>query len=157
MALVAGALATGADFQNLTVQNHAPLDSGTVTSGTYTTTRTAATSPVGKSFTAPPSGKVKIHWACGLTNSGTSGSNYTLCAFQIRAGTTLGSGTVYQAADDNRALQITGTTLEMQKGRTSLVSGLTPGNSYNVTLMYKVGAGTGTISRIEVVVDPCIA
>lgn len=155
MALEAGALATGADFQNLTVQNHAPLDSGTTTSTAYTTTRAAATSPVGKSFTAPPSGKVKIHWACGLQAAGAV--DYVLCSFQIRTGVTLGSGTSIVAASDNRARQLTNTAAEQQGGRTALVSGLTAGNAYNVTLMYRVSGGTGTISRVEVIVDPCIA
>lgn len=155
MALVAGALAVGADFQNLTVQNHAPLDSGTTTSTSYTTTRASATSPVGKAFVAPPSGKVLIHWACGLQAPGTV--DFVLCAFQIRTGTTLGSGTSVAAASDNRALQSTNTTAEKQAGRSGLVTGLTAGNDYNVTLMYRVSGGTGTISRIEVTVHPCIA
>jgi hypothetical protein len=160
MALQAGALAIGADFQNLTTKNHQPLDSGTVTTGTFTTTRTAATSPVGVSFTAPPSGKVKVHWAAGLAGSTTGGSAFYLCTFQIRTGTTIGSGTSFVAGDDNKSLQVTNLVSangEKQMGRTELVIALTAGNSYNVSLMFRVGAGTGTFSRVSVTLDPCIA
>jgi len=160
MALVAGALAIGADFQNLTVKNHQPLDSGTVTSGTFTTTRSGATSPVGVSFTAPPSGKVKIHWAGGIAGSGTGGSAFYLMGFQILTGSTIGGGSSVVAGDDNKALQVTNLVSangERQGGRSELVQSLTPGNSYNVSLMYRVGTGTGTFSRVSVTVDPCIA
>lgn len=156
MVLAAGAHAVGADFQNLEVKQHQPLDSGTLTATTYTTTRSGATSPVGIAFTAPPSGKVKIHWACGLQNSGSGAANYTLMAFQIKTGTTIGSGTTIQSASDSLCLEIVGTN-EADLGRTSLVPALNAGSSYNVSGMYRVGAGTGTVSRVEMVVDPCIA
>lgn len=154
MALFAGSRATASDFAHLTVANHAPLDSGTTTSTTYTTTRSSATSPVGVAFVAPPSSKVKIHWACGLIHNTT---NATLCSFQIQEGSVLGSGTVVWGAGDARALQNVGTS-ERQAGRTSLVTGLTVGAEYNVTLMYRITAATtGTITRVEVIVDPCIS
>jgi hypothetical protein len=155
MVLAAGAHAVGADFQNLEVKQHAPLDSGTLTSTTYTTTRSGATSPVGVAFTAPPSGKVKVHWACGVQNSGSGGTNYTLMAFQVKTGTTIGSGTTIQSASDSLCIENVGVN-EMDAGRTSMVV-LTPGLSYNVSGMYRVGAGTGTVSRVEMIVDPCIA
>jgi hypothetical protein len=160
MALVAGAMATGADFQNLTIKQHQPLDSGTVTTGTFTTTRTGGTSPVGVAFTAPPSGKVMIHWACGINGSGTGGSAFYLCTFQIRQGTTVGSGTLTVAGDDNKSLQVTNLVSangEIQAGRSEGYASLTPGNSYNVSLMFRVGTGTGTFSRASVNVVPCIA
>lgn len=160
MALQAGALATGADFQNLTVKQHQPLDSGTTTNLTFTTTRTGGTSPVGVSFTAPPSGKVLIAWACGLQNGTTGANAYSLCTFQIRTGTTIGSGSVVVAGDDNKSLQIhnlNSANGERQLGRTEGYFSLTAGNSYNVSLMFRVGTNTGTFSRVSVTLIPCIA
>lgn len=160
MALAAGSLAVGADFQNLTAKTHQPLDSGTVTSGTFTTTRSGATSPVGVFFTAPPSGKVQVNWAGGIAGSGTGGSAFYLMGFQVLTGTTIGSGASQVAADDNKSLQVTNLVSangERQAGRTEVVTGLVPGNSYNVSLVYRVGTGTGTFSRASVSVIPCIA
>lgn len=154
MTIRAGAKIDAADFQNLAVLNHAPLDSGTTTSATYTTTRTGGTSPVGVAFTAPPSGKVKIHFAAGLLQSA---ANPALVTFQILSGAVIGSGTPASAANDSRALQSALLT-EDQKGRTELVDGLTAGGSYNVSLVYRrLTSGTFTINRVSVTVDPCIA
>lgn len=155
MGLAAGARAIGADFQNLEVQSHAPLDSGTTTATTFTTTRSGATSPVGIAFTAPPSGKVDVHMAAALINSGTGATNYTLVGFQVKTGAVLGSGSTVQSASDSLTLQNLGTETR-RYGASSLVPGLNPGSSYNVTLMYRVGAGTGTILRVECVLTPCI-
>lgn len=160
MALVAGAPALGADFQNLTVKQHQPLDSGTTTSTSFTTTRSGATSPVGVSFTAPPSGKVMIAWAAGLQNSSTGANAYSLVTFQIRQGTTIGSGTSVVAGDDNKSLQVHNLASgngERQMGRTEAYFSLTAGNSYNVSLMFRVGANTGTFSRVSITLIPCIA
>lgn len=162
MALQTGARAKGADFQNLTVKKHAPLDSGTTTSGTFTTTRTGATSPVGITFTAPPSGKVMVHWACGIYNSvSIAGNSFGVCAFQVKTGTTIGSGTTYQAAADTLALQAvdrSATSSESKGGRAELVDGLTAGDDYNLSLMYRIGgAGTGNFSSVSCTIVPCIA
>lgn len=153
MALVAGAKAKGADFQNLEVKKHDDTAQGTFTSTTFTPTRASATSPIGVAFTAPPSGKVKIHWRASLFNNG---AGFTACSFRILSGTTLGSGASFQGFSDNTAIQNTGTS-NRPESSSSLVIGLTPGNDYNVTLGYRVSSGEGTAFRIEVIVDPCIA
>lgn len=158
MGLLAGDKATGDDFANLEVKTHDPLDSGTTTSTTFTTTRSGATSPVGTAFIVPPSGKVKVHWACGITNS--ANTNYGLVGFQIKTGSTVGSGSTLFGASDSRAVQHTPQTAgsaEQQAGRTSTVPGLTPGDTCNVSLVYRVLGGTGTFQRVEVTLDPCIA
>jgi hypothetical protein len=128
----------------------APLDSGTITSTSFVATRTGGTNPTGVAFVVPDSGVVTIAWACGLLHSGAS---FTICSFEIRTGGTIGTGTVHTAATDSRAIQATGTN-EVQAGRTSRITGLTPGNTFNVQLMYRTQAATATINRVEVEVMP---
>lgn len=154
MALRAGAPAIGADFQNLELKTHAPLDSGTWTSTTYVTARSGATSPVGVSFTAPPSGKVTVLWAAQVAHS-TTGS--VLVAFQVKTGTTIASGSTIQGVTDSNALQNTGTP-PLAYGIHDVVEGLDPGSDYNVSLMFRNGAaGTGTAADVRVSVLPAIA
>lgn len=154
MALTAGSRSTGGDFQNLEVKSHAPVDSGTATSTTFTTTRSGATSPVGRTFTAPPSGKVMVHWRCAITNSTTAAGVVT---FQVRTGTVLGSGTSVQAGADTISTQHLGTGTGTH-GAHALVEGLTPGSDYNITQMFRVtSASTGTFARNEITIAPCIA
>lgn len=154
MALVAGARAVGADFQNLEVKTHAPLDSGTTTSTSFTPTRAAATSPVGVSFTAPPSGKVLVLWRCAITNSTTASG---VVSFVVRTGSVLGAGIVVQGSSDNTATQHNGTSTETSGG-SDLVEALTAGSDYNIVQTYRVtSASTGTFARNHITIDPCIA
>lgn len=154
MTLRAGAKAVGADFQNLEVKTHAPLDSGTTTSTTFTTTRTGGTSPVGVAFTGPPSGKVMIHFAVGIINTL---ANPCLVTFQVLSGSVIGSGTPISGASDSRSIQSALTT-EMQAGRGEMVDSLASGASYNVSLVFRrLTGGTFTANRVSVTVVPCIA
>lgn len=132
----------------VTVQS-APGDSGTVTSTTYTGTRTGTSNVCGSSFTAPPSGAVRIDWACGLSN--TVATNFSLASIEVRTGTTVGSGTVILAASDAYALQVS-TTAETKITDFYALSGLTSGSSYNVRLMYRCNSGTSTFNRPKVLV-----
>ncbi|MET0426650.1 MAG: hypothetical protein ABW046_22475 [Actinoplanes sp.] len=125
----------------------------TTTSTAWTSTLTAPTI-CGTSFTAPPSGKVMVNFRCSLVNSGAG--NYSGMSPEIRAGTTVGSGTLFLAADDNRAISTSGTVFE-EGGASILVTGLTAGSSYNAFACHRVSAGTGTYARREVVVLPTLA
>jgi hypothetical protein len=159
MVLAAGAHAVGADFQNLEVKNHAPLDGGTTTSTSFTTTRSGATSPVGVAFTAPPSGKVEVSINAALTSSAeTTSSYYTLVGYQIRTGSTLAAGTVIESPSDALTIQHFGSNTR-RYGMTHLIDGLGAGSSFNITCMYRVGtaSNTGDINRIELIIRPCIA
>lgn len=138
---------------------HAPLDSGTTTSTSYTTTLTGGTSPVFATFVAPTSGKVNIQWAAGLAIT-TGAPGFALCAPQVREGTSPSSGTVFLTVSDNLAIQNThaANTEEIQVGRSHLLTGLTPFLTYNVALLYRVStADTGTFSRKEVAAIPVVA
>lgn len=153
MALVAGAKAIGADFQNLEVQMDDELAAGTTTSATYTATITGGTTCV-VTFTAPPSGKVIIMNNSQLDNSGAQTS---LCAWEVRTGTSVGAGSVQVSASDDRALRLVGTS-ETQIGDSCLVTNLDPGSDYHVRQMFRGSGGTtATFSRKRLLVVPCIA
>lgn len=131
-------------------------DSGTVTSTTYTGARTGTTNVAGCAFIAPTSGKIKISWHAGVSNSSTTA--FTLISFEVRQGSTVGSGTVIVTASDNVCIQHSGTTAEESKSTFyPLDAGqLVAGTQYNVRLMYRVSAGTGTINRPRVMAEPIL-
>lgn len=131
---------------------HAPNDSGTVNSTAYVGTRTGGTNPVGTSFVAPTSGKVLVHWACGLVSAAGNATATMLVSFRLGQGATVGGGTQVLAPADTRAIQHAGTT-DQQAGRTSLVTGLTPGAVYNVQLMYR-GVAAMAVGSVEITVQP---
>jgi hypothetical protein len=156
MALVAGAKAVGSDFQNLETKTHDPYDSGTTTNITvFTTTRAAATSPVGVSFTAPPSGKVMVDWSSAVqTNTATVSAIATV---QMQTGTTLGAGASVFAGGNRGSIQANNPTIA-QGSKSTVVDGLTAGSDYNVTMMFRTSSNAiGTFSLVEVSVTPCIA
>lgn len=121
--------------------------SDTTTSLTYTTTDMTA---CGVAFVAPPSGKVLVHAASRMDQSG---GNSTFVSFAIREGTTVGSGTSFQAADDTRALKHNQVN-QIMGGASFQVSGLTAGANYNVQLEHRVTGGTGTLENRHVIVEP---
>jgi hypothetical protein len=141
--LLASQLNAQADVSN------ADATSRTTTSTAYTTTLSPATI-CGIAFVAPPSGKVKILWNNEASNSGAS---FTLTSPQVATGSTVGSGTVVLAADDARTTNVGGTTSD-RHGASTTCTGLTPGDTYNVALYHRVGSGTGTFLRREVIVSP---
>lgn len=137
---------------NLQDVSNADATLRTTTSTAYTSTLTAP-NICGVAFTAPPSGKVKIHFD---VDSANSGNNFTGTSPEVRQGSTVGSGTVFQAAADSTSVSTGSTTFESQ-GRMTLVTGLTPGTVYNVALCHRVVAGTGSFDRREVTVAPSLA
>lgn len=112
---------------------------GTSTSTTYTATLTGGTA-CGLAFIAPPSGRALVGWSAQILNSA---ANYNLMTIQVRAGGSVGSGTVFLTAADNIALTWNGT-LAFRGGVTYMVNGLTSGSTYNVQTLFRVTAGTGT-------------
>lgn len=102
---------------------------------TTSTTPVALSGDPGLAFTGPSTGKVLI-MAGGRATAG-------VCQlmFEIRQGSTIGSGTVVTAADLNASGDF--------GSRSWLVSGLTSGASYNVRVMYASsnGASNGWAQR----------
>lgn len=115
----------------------------TTTGGTY--------ADCGTAFIAPTSGRVLINFAAQLSHSGTGSA---IISPVIREGSTVGSGTVFQAASDDTMIQTVGSNAH-RHGAAILVEGLTPGDTYNVRLEHKMfSAGTATAVRRQVIVQP---
>ena len=134
----AGSVSTGA------------VDPSAVTTNSLTYT-TAGGTIVGTPFVAPPSGLVMILWEASFNTAGSTGC---LVSFEVRQGSTVGSGTVVTAADDNRALD-TRVSTSMRPANFWRQTGLTPGNSYNVRMIHRSLTGSNSqILRRELTVLP---
>jgi hypothetical protein len=105
----------------------------------------------GVAFTAPTTGRVRIDFGGNLRND--TAAQFAALSFVVRTGSTVGSGTVFQAASDDKSIVGTGTD-PTTSSRQDLVSGLTPGDVYNVRLEHRAGANNGIILRRFVVVSP---
>lgn len=120
------------------------------TSTTYTTTASAGTyADCAVVWTAPTSGRVIIHVNARLINSTTGG---TMVTAETRTGGTIGAGTVVDTTGD-RGPSHYGATFS-RIGTTRMLSGLTPGATYNTRLLHRVTAGTGSIALRELIVEP---
>jgi hypothetical protein len=151
MPIAAGNIIYASDLLMTSAQN-ADTTARTTTSTSYTTTLSPA-QICGVAFVAPPSGKVTISWGCGVQNG--TAPNLGVCSFAIREGSTVGSGTSFQASDDGRAVT---SQAFIRAGASSEVTGLTAGDVYNVALEHRVAnAGTGTFSNRSVLVTPELA
>lgn len=140
---------TGDKVVAIASQHDTQNTSGTTTSTSYTATLTGGTT-CGVAFIAPPSGLVLVHFSASLLNSG---ANFSIMSFEVRTGGSVGSGTVFLAADDSRIVGYVGTG-QLDLGRTLPVSGLTAGSTYNARQMFRVTAGTGTFLRKNLTVSP---
>lgn len=122
---------------------------GSTTSTSYTATLTGGVA-CGKAFIAPPSGIVTIHYATAGFNSG---ANDNKSAIQVRAGASVGSGTVFYTVTDDDMILFTGAAT-YRIGAFTVVSGLTAGDPYNAQMLHKVSAGTGSFLFKNLVVVP---
>lgn len=117
-----------------------------ITSATF-----AAGSPVcGLAFTAPPSGAVWVTVG-GLPVVILSGNVTRRCelSWELRAGSTIGSGTVVLGASNIRMVAIgigatSGLRADVEMTHRWRMTGLTPGAAYNVRTMHRVNV-TGSV------------
>ncbi|MFC5268472.1 hypothetical protein ACFPJ1_40740 [Kribbella qitaiheensis] len=116
--------------------------------------------PCAVAFTAPPSGAVMVHMkACILSSIN---DKAVWVDSEIKTGASLGSGSVVSGgtANNNDGIVLGGTVtsgvpLKLDSGTFKLVSGLTPGNSYNARVMYATEVGGNiTILYRQLVVVP---
>lgn len=128
------------------VQNTA----GTTSSAAYTATLTGGTACF-TTFVAPPSGKVLIHNSCEPTASASTQAAY--CSFEVRVGNTPGVGTVFLAAATSHAVMGSGN-LTTGSGRTKLLTGLTPGQTYSARQLFLSTSGTATFEGKELIAQP---
>lgn len=126
--------------------------SGTTIATSYTATLTGGTT-CSATFVAPPSGQVMVHNTANISNSTSSG---ILMGFEIRAGAVVGSGSVVVAADDDDANSGSGVASVGRRATvtTPVLSGLTPGATYNIRQMFRVSTGTGTFLSKRLTVSP---
>jgi hypothetical protein len=130
------------------VLNDVQNTAGTTSSTSYVNTLTTGVVG-GKAFIAPPSGKVIITNGLWITASGTG-----YCTIRVCTGAVVGSGSVFGSfsASDNNANVMTGAA-SVNLTRRTLVTGLTPLSNYNVQQWFKVGSGTGTFEKKELIVE----
>jgi hypothetical protein len=117
-----------------------------VTSTTFTTSGTDCA----VTFTAPTTGRVLIHTSARLINSSTNGS---LAAPETRTGGVIGSGTIVDAAADTNAVAHYGNSFSRATS-THLLSGLTPGATYNTRILMRAQGATASIANRELIVAP---
>lgn len=109
----------------------------------------------GVAFVACTTGRAAIDFA-GFLDNDTGGGVQTFVSPVIRAGSTVGAGaSVVAAADANSITQTNSSAaVGILVGRRLLVTGLTPGSTYNVRLEHRVSGGNGFVAYRSVVVSP---
>lgn len=122
---------------------------GTTTSLAYTGTLTGGTR-CGLTFKTLDSGLVIISNVCVIKNS-TSGRS--LCAWELRTGAVVGSGTLITPANDATSLMAIGTN-ESTASRAELLIGLTPNTSYNLVQVFRASSGTATFNHKSLTAVP---
>lgn len=148
MTLAAGGNAVASDLiypTSVTAVDSSVTDGST--SSTSATNSLTTTLIRGVAFTAGTSGRVLV-WSQAAGRSNTAGS-FTFLDFEIRTGSTVGSGTVVRASNANTMSTFQSDSANQQGPLLShgLVTGLTPGTTYNACLTYWVNANTGTYNR----------
>lgn len=138
------------------VVQSAPGNSGTHNTTTYVYARTGGAGNEAQTvFVAPPSGKVKITWASGITIASAGG--FALVSFRVRTGASVGAGTDIIVASDAVTCQNTGLTSENSYSNFYLLESLTAGASYNIQLAYRTSGALGTFNRPKVLIEPMLA
>lgn len=106
--------------------------SGYVT--TTSTTYVALSGDPGIAFVTPATGQIWVHIAAAAVPEGTGTTSRA--AFQVRTGGSIGTGTVVYTVDDIDSIG-NGSFANFEAGKTALVTGLTPGTTYNVQMLYR--------------------
>ncbi|MFC6156143.1 hypothetical protein [Kribbella jiaozuonensis] len=112
---------------------------------------------VGTAFTAPPSGSVYITVSGHLESN--AASNFGYLAFEVRAGSSVGSGSVFHAANTDEGIMAGSAASGVTRscaGNRYLLTGLTPGSSYNVQTVHLVTTGTLDVFYRSVLVEPVL-
>lgn len=125
---------------------------GTFTSITYVETLAGGGLPCSFTFVAPQSGMVMVHNSAFVENNSTVRS---YVSWIIRNGAVIGSGTTFLDGSDEKALSNIGAD-DISATRTTLVTGLTAGNTYNIRQQFKLSSTgpTGNVLYRELTVVP---
>jgi hypothetical protein len=142
-----------------------PVDNFELTNDTTASLTYVPGTTNGVAFTAPPSGIVIV------TASGSLGTNHaslgegSWLSYHVRNGGTIGSGTDVVPSHDDRSAKMTAqSTASGFKYAPAMVrrrvTGLTPGNSYNVVSTFRVssasGGGVAAVIARHIMVEPVI-
>jgi hypothetical protein len=126
---------------------------GTTTSTSYTNTLTT-TGIHGVAFIAPPSGKIQIIGRSVASNS--NAGSYAQMDYEVRQGSTIGSGTLARTTNNNTAGIQQSATANAQGTIVTggLLAGLTPGAAYNACLTFMASGSTASFNRRQIAVYP---
>lgn len=104
-------------------------------------------SVIGFTFIAPSSGAVKAGYSARMRQTDVDGQRMLILP-EVREGAVVGSGTVVNVFTEDAALEIGGPVLNLQlnAAQFQVVTGLSPGATYNVRLLHKVGAAGGSVT-----------
>lgn len=107
----------------------------TTTSATYV----ALSGDPGIAFVAPVSGQIWVDISAAAVPEGAGTTSRA--AFQVRTGGSIGSGTIVYTVDDGDSIA-NASFANWEAGRRALVTGLTPGTTYNVQMLYRRDGAT---------------
>jgi hypothetical protein len=106
-------------------------------------------------FTAPETGRVIIQWSGGVRNIASGSSPVAYLSPEVRAGGTVGSGTVVLGSNDARSVRTNlAGSATVRAGAAHLLAGLVPGNSYNARILHRVTSQTGEFFQRGLIVAP---
>lgn len=126
-----------------------------ITSTSYVDAVPVSGGVCGVTFVAPASGIVGIDWGASLRSSALT--LQAVMSPQVRAGGTLGSGSVVMASADTQSVKSNAQTTTTTVSGFHELTGLTAGSTYNVVLQWKVssaGSGNGDSPRVRVTPRP---
>lgn len=145
-----------AQFANAAMR---PVSAGSTQDETITsTTFVPGVLTVGLTFTCPPSGRIYVTLSAYFSQP--INGQAALVGFALRNGATIGSGTVVLPSNGDRALVCgdavnTGAPSRLQASRRALVTGLNPGDPYNVVVeMTTTAGGSNQTFYREILVEP---
>lgn len=116
--------------------------------GFNSTAYTLGGTTVGVAFRAPTSGSVLLMWTARGRLNATAGERVLVSA-EVRTGSTVGSGTVIDAAVDDSSVEWGQATNDrLSAGHQRVVTGLTAGTTYNVSLWHRNAISTASAGSL---------
>jgi hypothetical protein len=139
----AGQIIRAADFDGY-ASDYESTDETNFNSTSYTLGGTT----VGTTFTAPTSGRVMVTVGARVRLNSATAVNVLVTA-EVRTGGVIGSGTQVHPATDDYAVEI-GQTANDRVGsdRTIPITGLTPGDTYNVSVWHRNATSAASAASI---------
>lgn len=137
-----------------------PVQAGDgVDQSTSSSTASMGSPSIGVVFTAPPSGRVRLHLFGGLRLT-VNANGAVYLGVQVRTGAVIGSGSmVFDGLNTEPGCRVfyTGALAYITSASSAMVEGLTPAAQYNASLWHFVtptSTTTGVIMARQVGVDP---